>query len=298
MRVLLAGGSGFLGTALRDRLARRGHEVTRLVRGDVAGAGESRWDPYRGTVDPRVVEAADVVVNAAGSPLAGNPHSATYRRTLRESRVRTTRTLAEAIARSDRRPAFLAQNGTSFYGDRGDEVLAEESGTGEGSLLTDIARDWQAATEPASEAGARVCVLRTGAVLHRSGGAFQVLHLLFRLGLGGPLGSGEQYFPIVPRSEWVRAATFLLENESCDGVYNLVAPDPPTNAEFTAELGRMLHRPTLLRVPAPVIRRAAGQLAGEVLGSFRVQPARLQAAGFEFETVTLRDKLTAALTAA
>lgn len=292
----MAGGSGFIGTALRGELARRGHEVTRLVRRDAAGPGESRWDPYQGSLDPAVVEAADVVVNVAGSPLAGNPHSARYRRTLRESRVRTTRTLAEAIARSERRPAFLAQNGSSFYGDRGDEVLTEDSGTAPGSLLTDITHDWQAATDPAREAGARVCVLRSGVVLHRSGGAFQVLRLVFKLGLGGRLGSGRQYFPLISRTDWVRAAVFLTEHDECAGVYNLAAPDPGTNAEFTAELARMLHRPAALSVPAPVIRTAAGPLAGELLGSCRVEPARLRWAGFTFDHPTLREQLTAALT--
>jgi len=296
MRIVMAGGSGFLGTAWRDHLARQGHEVTRLVRGEPASADESRWDPYAGRVDPAVIEAADVVANLAGSPLAGNPHSASYRRTLRESRVTTTRTLAEAVAASARKPALLAQNGSSFYGDRGDEVLTEESGSGEGSLLTDIAREWQAATEPASDAGARVCVMRTGAVLHRSGGAFRVLQLLFRAGLGGPIGSGRQYFPIISLRDWVRAATFLATHEECSGVYNLVGPDVATNAEFTRELGRMLHRPTALRVPTTPVRTAAGQLAGEVLGSFRVEPARLLAAGFEFEDPTLNSRLAAALT--
>jgi hypothetical protein len=295
MRVVIAGASGFLGTAWRDHLARQGHEVVRLVRGEALSANESQWDPYAGRVEPEVIASADVVACLSGSPLAGNPHSARYRATLRASRVRSTATLAEAIARSERKPAFLAQNGTSFYGDRGDEVLTEDSETAAGSLLTDITRDWQAATGPAAEAGARVCVMRTGPTLHRRAQAFRLIRTAFLTGLAGPLGDGRQYFPIISLNDWLRAATFLAVRDESRGVYNFSMPEPCTNAEFTAALGERLHRPTRLRVPATPLRAVTGRLSGELLGSARVVPARLQAEGFIFEQPDLDSVLTYAL---
>ncbi len=295
MRFLIAGSSGFLGTALRRHLREEGHEVVRLVRGEAHGAGESSWDPYAGELDRDQVERADVVVNLAGRPLLGNPHSAAYRRELRESRVTTTAVLAEAIAAGDRKPAYLAQNGTAFYGDRGAEMLTEEAGTAPGSILTDVTREWQDATLPASEAGARVCILRTGPVLHRSGGAMKPLLLLFRSGLAGRLGGGQQYFPVASLHDWVRATTFLATNETSAGPYNMTAPDPPTNAEFTRALGAALGRPTVIPVPGPLIRLGAGPLAPELLGSLRTVPAKLQAEGFTFRHPGVEAVIRAAL---
>ena len=296
MRLVLAGASGFLGTAWRDHLAQQGHEVVRLVRGDAMSANESSWDPMRGQVDQAVIEEADVVACLSGSPLAGNPHSQKYRTTLRDSRVRSTATIAEAIARSDRKPVFLAQNGTSFYGERRDEVLTEDSGTAPGSLLTEVTREWQAATEPAADAGARVCVLRTAPVMDRRGLTLKLIRRVFLTGLAGTLGDGSQYFPVISLNDWLRAATFLASNDASSGPYNLSMPEPCTNAEFTAALGERLHRPTRLRVPAAPLRLLAGQLSGELLGSARVVPAHLLADGFVFEQPDLDAVLTAALT--
>jgi uncharacterized protein (TIGR01777 family) len=297
MRFVIAGSSGFLGTALRDHLAREGHEVVRLVRGEEVSDNESRWDPYRGSVDQHVVENADVVVNLAGASFVRWPLTAAYKQTFRDSRVVTTRTLADAIAGSQRKPAFLAQNGTSYYGDRGDEVLTEDSpGGDDGTFLNGITKHWQAATTPASDAGARVCVMRTSAVLHRRGGAFRPLHRVFRTGLGGPVGDGRQYFPTISLTDWVRAAAFLATNRTSQGAYNLSGPAPTTNEEFVHELGRMLHRPTRLRVPALPLRKAFPELSPELLSSVRVEPARLEAEGFVFEHPTLDSRLAAALT--
>lgn len=295
MRIVLAGGSGFLGTMWRDQLAQQGHEVVRLVRGEAMSASESHWDPYAGQVDQAVIESADVVACFSGSPLAGNPHSAKYRRTLRDSRVRPTATLADAIAKSDRKPAFLAQNGSSFYGDRGDEVLTEDSGTAPGSLLTEVTRDWQSATEPAADAGARVCILRTAPVMDRRALTLRLIRGVFLTGLGGPLGDGSQYFPVISLNDWLRAVTYLASNEASSGAYNLSMPEPCTNAEFTAALGARLHRPTRLRVPAAPLRKLAGRVSGELLGSIRVVPARLLAEGFVFEQPDVDSVLDAAL---
>ncbi len=297
MRFVVAGASGFLGTALRDHLAREGHDVVRLVRGEPASANESRWDPYTGVVDQQAVDAADVVVNLAGASFYRWPLTDKYQQIFRDSRVVTTRVLAEAVARSQRKPAFLAQNGTSYYGNRGEEVLTEASPAGDdGTFLNGITKQWEAATRPASDAGGRVCVLRTSAVLHRSGGAFKPLHLLFRAGLGGPAGDGRQYFPTISLNDWVRAVTFLAEHDECAGAYNLTGPGPTTNEEFTTELGRMVHRPTVLRLPATPLRRVFPELSPELLSSVRAEPARLPEAGFSFEERTLNQRLAAEMT--
>jgi uncharacterized protein (TIGR01777 family) len=243
-----------------------------------------------------VIDDADVVANLAGAPIAHWPWTASYKRTLHDSRVLTTRTLAEAVAASPAKPAFLAQNGIAGYGDRGDEVLTEESSTPGGSTLGRITLEWQEATKPAADAGARVCVMRTAVVLHRSGGALKPLYYLFRAGLGGPIGNGRQYFATISLNDWLRALTFLATNEKCHGVYNLTGPGTTTNEEFSKQLGRMLNRPTLVRAPAWPMRKALGELSNELLGSARVEPERLLADGFEFEQPTLNERLAAALT--
>jgi uncharacterized protein len=295
MRLVLAGASGFLGTAWRDHLAREGHEVVRLVRGEAMSASESHWDPYAGQVDRGLIESADVVANLAGAPLAHWPWTEAYKRTFVDSRVVTTRTLAEAIAASDRKPAFLAQNGVAGYGDQGDVPLTEESASTADTFMGGVTRAWQDAAGPAADGGARVVVMRTSVILDKRGGALKPLLLAFKAGLGGPIGSGEQYFSTISMSDWVRAATYLATHDAARGVYNLSAPHPSTNGEFARELARMLHRPSAVAMPAWPIRKAVGAVSSELLSSTRVEPARLLAEGFEFEHPTLQSRLTAAL---
>jgi uncharacterized protein (TIGR01777 family) len=295
MRLVLAGASGFLGTAWRDHLAREGHEVVRLVRGEAMSASESHWDPYAGQVDRALIESADVVANLAGAPLAHWPWTEAYKRTFLDSRVVTTRTLAEAIAASDRKPAFLAQNGVAGYGDQGDVPLTEESASTADTFMGGVTRAWQDAAGPAADGGARVVVMRTSVILDKRGGALKPLLLAFKAGLGGPIGSGEQYFSTISMPDWVRAATYLATHDAARGVYNLSAPHPSTNGEFARELARMLHRPSALAMPAWPIRKAVGAVSSELLSSTRVEPARLLAEGFEFEHPTLHGRLTAAL---
>ena len=296
MRFVLAGVSGFLGTAWRDHLAREGHEVVRLVRRVALSASESRWDPYAGHVDPDLVESADVVGTLSGAPLAHWPWTASYKRTFTQSRVATTRTLAEAIAASDRRPAVVAQNGIAGYGDRGDAPLTEESAFDADTFMGRVTRAWQDATTAAVEAGARTVVMRSGVVLDRHGGAMKPLLPLFKAGLGGPVGDGSQYFSTISMRDWVRAATHLAVDGGASGVYNVSAPNPTTNAEFGKELGRMLHRPAVLPAPTWAIRRVVGDVSSELLNSTRVEPARLLEEGFVFEHPTLNERLAAALT--
>lgn len=293
MRIVIAGASGFLGTHLSDELGRRGHEVTALVRRPTSAPHESTWDPYAGIYDRGVIEGADVVVNLAGAPTAGNPHSQKWAAELRESRVTTTRLLARAIAGAEAPPAFLAGNGISWYGDHGAEVLTEESDSRGDSLLTRVTREWQAAADPAVEAGARVCVLRTAPVMDRRSEPLRQLRVLFKLGLGARLGDGSQYMPMISLRDWVGGVVHLAEHDTARGPFNLTAPEAPTNAEFTQVLAAAVHRPALVATPKALLKLAAGQMAPELLGSLNVRPAALERAGYGF-----RDRDVSAVLAA
>ncbi len=295
LSIVLAGGSGFLGSHLRTALTGRGHAVTTLVRRPTSAADESTWDPYAGSLDRDLVAGADVVVNLAGSPTVGNPHSKKWARELRESRVTTTRLLAEAIAAAPEPPAFLAGNGISFYGDHGDAVLTEVSDTRGHALLTQVARAWQAAAAPAAEAGSRVCVLRTSPVMDRRAAPLRQLRLLFKAGLGGRLGNGHQYMAMVSLRDWVGAVVHLAEHPDADGPFNICLPEPPTNAEFTKALAAAVRRPALLPAPGPLLKVAGGQMAPELLGSLNVRPAALLASGFTFEDADVEALITTGL---
>lgn len=296
MRFLIAGSSGFLGTHLRERLAGEGHEITRLVRSS-PGPGDVQWDPYAGTVDRAAVEAADVVVNLAGTPTIGNPHSRTWARNLRESRVTTTRVLADAVASSERKPAFLAQNAIAGYGDHGDRPVPETTPLTADTLLGKLTREWQAVTEPAAEAGARVCVLRTAVVLDQRSAPLRQQLLQFKAGAGGRLGSGRQYYPVITTRDWVAAAAFLAARDDVSGPVNLSAPHAPTNAEFTSALAERVHRPAVMHVPAAVLKVTAGRMAPEILNSVRVVPQVLLGAGFTFGDPEIGAILDSALAA-
>ena len=284
MRVVAAGVSGFLGTALREALARQGHEVVTLVRGTASGPSQSRWDPYAGDVDRDVIASADAVVNLAGAPIARWPWTESYRRTLLESRVQTTRTLSRALVDTTGgdRKVWLNASGVGAYGEgRGGEILTEDSALGSG-FLAEVVRQWEAETQPAQDAGVRVCRMRTSVVLDRSGGALRPMLVPFRLGGGARFGSGEQYFSVISLRDWVSAALHLLADADLSGAVNLALPDPPTNREFTEALARQLHRPARLAVPSGPLKLALGGLSNELLGSLRVVPQRLTAAGFTF----------------
>lgn len=278
--MLIAGSSGFLGTLLRQRLVALGHEVTGLVRSE-AGAGQVRWDPYAEPLAPSVVDDHDVVVNLAGAPLIGNVHSQTWARRVMTSRVTTTQVLAQAIAAGERRPAFLAGNGIAFYGDRGAAPLDERASSEGEALLSRVSRAWQAAAEPAAEAGARVCVLRTSPVMDRRSQPLGILRRVFRAGLGGPLGSGDQYMPMISARDWVDAVVHLAGNDVA-GPVNLCCEHTPTNREFTEALASALSRPAVFKVPAAVLRPAAGAMAPELLGSVNGVPRALLESGFGF----------------
>ncbi|MEJ7834212.1 MAG: TIGR01777 family oxidoreductase [Nocardioides sp.] len=282
MHIVIAGSSGFLGTNLTEELVRRGHAVTALVRKPSSAPDESTWDPYQRVYDRGVIEAADVVINLAGTPTVGNPHSKKWARELRESRVTTTALLAEAIADSERKPAFLAGNGISYYGDHGDQVLTEDSDSRGHALLTEVTREWEAAAEPAAAAGARVCILRTAPVMDRRSDPLKQLRRLFKLALGARLGDGRQHMAMVSLRDWVGAVAHLAEHDTASGPFNICCPDTPTNAEFTKALAEAVERPAFAFVPKSLLRVGAGQMAPELLGSLNVRPAALEASGYTF----------------
>lgn len=295
LTIVIAGASGFLGRHLSEELVRRGHGVVALVRRPTSAPDESRWDPYAGDYDRGVIDGADVVVNLAGTPTVGNPHSASWAKELRESRVTTTHVLAEAIAASGRPAAYLAGNGISYYGDHGQEVVTERSDSRGDALLTDVTREWQAATQPAADAGARVCILRTAPVMDRSAPPLKQLLLLTRLGLGAQLGDGRQRMPMISLRDWVGAVAHLAEHPDVAGPVNLCCPETPTNAEFTEALARAVDRRSFLKVPRFAIEAGAGKMAPEVLGSINARPTVLEAAGYPFADRTVHEVVRAAL---
>jgi uncharacterized protein (TIGR01777 family) len=298
MHVVVGGASGFLGRHLIGELGARGHSVVSLVRREPTADDESRWDPASGTLDQGVVEDADVVVNLAGSPTIGNPHSSSWARNLRESRVTTTRTLAEAVARSRRRPAYLAGNAVAIYGDHGDAQVTEAGDSRGHTLMTEVTRVWEAAAQPAVDAGARVCVLRTAPVLDHASEPLRTLRRLFRLGLGGPIGSGRQYFPIVSLRDWLGGVIHLAQSPDAQGRFNVCCPQTPTNAEFTRALARAVGRPAIVRVPSVAVRAGAGPLAPEVLGSLNLLPQGLLDSGYEFHDRDVTAVIAAGLSSA
>lgn len=294
LNVVIAGASGFLGSHLSDELRARGHAVVSLVRRPVHSSHESSWDPYAGTYDRDTIERADVVVNLAGTPTIGNPHSGTWARNLRESRVTTTRVLAGAVADSDRKPAFLAGNAIAWYGDHGSAVVTETSDSRGDSLLTEVTREWQDAAQPAAEAGARVCFLRTAPVMDRSGPPLKQLTLLTKLGLGARLGDGRQYMSMISLRDWVGGTAHLVEHDVA-GPANLCCPETPTNKEFTDALARAVHRKAFLVAPTAAIKLGAGPLAPEALGSINLRPAVLENSGYAFRDRTVEDVIRAGL---
>jgi uncharacterized protein len=295
MLFLVAGASGFLGRHLVEGLRANGDEVRSLVRSTPSAPDQVRWDPAHGSLDPATLDGIDVVVNVAGSPTLGNPHSKTWARNMLESRVSTTRTLAAAIAAHPGKPAFLAQNGVGWYGDHGPEVITEASDTRGDAFMTNVSREWQSAATPAVEAGARVCVLRTVPVYDRTAPPLKQQLLMFQLGLGAQLGDGRQFFPVISLRDWVAAVIHVGHDASLSGPVNLCAPRTPTNAEFTQALARAVHRKAFLRVPAFVIKPGAGRMANEVLGSLNVVPEALDKSGFRFRDEDVDDVLAEAL---
>ena len=237
MKIAVTGSTGFLGTPLVSSLRSDGHEVLRLVRRAPSGLDEVTWDPVAGTADVGALGGVEAVVHLAGAGVGDHRWTEAYKRTILDSRVDGTRTISTAITRLDPMPRVLVSaSAVGFYGDRGEEVLTEESPPG-GGFLADVVQSWEAAAAPAVAAGVRVVHPRTGIVLSKDGGALGRMSMLFRLGLGGKLGSGRQYWPWISLTDEIRALRFLLDTESLSGPVNLTGPEPATNAAITSAIG-------------------------------------------------------------
>lgn len=299
MRVFISGASGFLGTALTRELRAAGDTpiamVRRAPRSEVND--EVQWDPEQ-PLDAAKLADCDAMVHLAGKNIAGR-WTPEFKRELLESRTHGTRTLANAAAESFRKTGrprvFVSASGAGYYGSRGDELLAEENAPGSG-FLADVSRQWEAATAPASAVGVRVVCLRIGVVLARNGGALKSMLPPFRLGLGGRVGSGKQYWSWIALEDVIGVIVFALQNESLSGPVNVVAPNPVTNEDFAHALGNVLRRPTIFPLPEFAVRLLLGEMGQELLlASARVVPDKLRAAGYVFRYTDVERALRAAL---
>jgi uncharacterized protein (TIGR01777 family) len=300
-RWLITGSSGLVGTALRAFLSAGGHEVVRLTRGAPASrnaleASGASWDPAAGRLDPDNVSGYDVVVHLAGAGIAEGRWTARRKAQIRDSRVEGTHLLARSLAAASGPPRVLVcASAVGFYGDRGDMQVDEGSAAGSG-FLADTARAWEAAARPAIDAGIRVVFLRIGIVLSATGGALARMLLPFRIGLGGPLGDGRQYWSWIALDDLVGVVLHVVASEGLAGPVNAVAPDAVRNADFSRSLGRVLRRPALFRVPAPAIRLLLGEMGQELLlTGARVRPTKLIDSGFEYRFAELEPALRHAI---
>lgn len=295
MRIAITGASGLIGSALVPALESDGHEVLRLVRREAEEPGEVSWDPESGIVDTAALGGIGAVVHLAGESIGQRWTSATKQRVL-DSRVSGTRAIAQAVATLDPTPVLVSASAIGYYGNRGDETLTESSPRGTG-FLADVVEAWEQAAQPARDAGARVVHLRQGIVLARRGGALQRLLTPFKLGVGGRVGSGRQWWSWIGLEDVVRAYQFVLEAQ-VEGPVNLTAPNPATNADLVKALGRALGRPAVLPLPSFAVSIAFGQMGREMLlEGQRVLPERLTEAGFTFAHPSLDEALAAALAA-
>ncbi|MFT3715515.1 MAG: TIGR01777 family oxidoreductase [Gordonia sp. (in: high G+C Gram-positive bacteria)] len=289
MRIAVAGSHGLIGSALTDSLAASGHQVTRLVRGTESGSGQIRWDPEAEPLAPEVLDGVDAVVGLGGVGIGDARWSGAVKQRLRDSRITPTEVLAEAV-RDAGIPVFVNASATGYYGDTGRDAVTEASPAGTG-FLAGLTADWEAATAAASESS-RVVLLRTAPVLSRSGGLLARLRRIYRLGLGGPIGSGRQFFSWITLPDAIGAITHALTDEDIAGPVNLSAPQQVRYREFSDLLAARLHRPAFVHVPGAVARAAGGEMAQELLlASSRVEPAVLTGTGYVFEQPTLAEAL-------
>jgi uncharacterized protein (TIGR01777 family) len=297
MNILISGATGLVGTDLAATLSGQGHVVGRLSRPGSTAAGKTvSWDPERGTIDRRGLEGFDAVVHLAGENIASGRWNAAKKARIKDSRVKGTRLLCENLAQLERPPkTLLSASAIGYYGSRGDEVLTEQSHSGAG-FLAEVCREWEAATTPARERNIRVVLLRLGVILTPKGGSLAKMLVPFRLGAGGRIGDGRQYFSWIMLDDVIGAIEHCLRREEVSGAVNVVAPTPVTNGEFTQTLGRVLSRPTIFPMPAFAARLAFGEMADELLlSSQRVEPAVLKATGYSFRFPELEPGLRAVL---
>jgi uncharacterized protein len=285
MRIAITGASGLIGSALEPALLERGHDVVRLVRRAPVGANEIRWDPAGAELDIAALEGVGAIVHLAGENI-GQRWTAERRREVLASRLDGTTLVAEAVAALDPRPVLLCASAVGFYGQRGDTVLTESAPQGEG-FLADVVQAWESAAGLARDAGARVVHYRQAPILARREGMLQRMLLPFRLGLGGRVGSGDQWWSWVAIDDIVAGYVFALDHP-VEGVFNLASPEPLRNRDFVRTLGRALHRPTVFPLPATAVKLVWGDMGEEfLLGGQRAVPERLLDAGFAFAYPTL-----------
>jgi uncharacterized protein (TIGR01777 family) len=299
MRIAVTGSTGLIGTALTAALREDGHDVLRLVRHthpDEA-AGERHWSPF-GDPDPKPYEGCDAVVHLAGAGLGDHRWSAAYKREIVESRVHGTDTLARSLALCSEPPrALLSASAIGWYGDTGSRAVTESAPSAD-TFLGRLCRDWEAATRPASEAGIPVALLRNGIVLDARGGALGRMLPPFKLGVGGPIAGGKQYFSFIGMGDYLAAVKHIMTltlDGTMSGPVNVTGPQPVTNKAFSKALGQVLHRPAVMPIPGAPLRVALGQMSGELTTSQRVLPARLAESGFGFATPGVAEALGAAL---
>lgn len=291
MHIAVTGSSGLVGSALVPFLTTHGHRVARLVRGSPL-TGDLLWDPAEGVKDLSRLEEVDAVIHLAGENIAAGRWTPQRKGEIRRSRVEGTRRLSESLAKLLRRPKVLVSaSAVGFYGDRGDEILTEDSAPGK-DFLAQVCRGWEAATEPASRAGIRVVHLRFGMILSQAGGALKKMLLPFRMGVGGRMGSGAQYVSWIAVDDAIGAIHHVVCTESIEGAVNGVTPTPVTNAEFSQVLARVLSRPAVFPMPVFTARLAFGEMADALLlASQRAMPTRLQASGYRFRYPELESAL-------
>lgn len=293
MKVLVSGSSGLIGSAVVTQLKKDGHSVSRLVRSK-SGLPEEQvlWNPTARIIDSRGLEGFDAFIHLAGDPIAEGRWTQEKKAAIRDSRVKGTRLITEAVARLARPPkAFLCASAIGYYGDRGDELLTEESPPGTG-FLPETGIQWEQACQPAADVGARVVNLRFGIVMSKEGGALKKMLPPFLFGMGGKLGGGKQWMSWISLPDAAAAVSHALTDASLRGPVNITAPNPATNADFTKALGKALRRPAVATVPAFAVRMMFGEMAdAALLASTRVEPKRLKASGFRFKHPDLEPAL-------
>jgi hypothetical protein len=302
MRIAITGSSGLVGRALAASLLGDGHEVVRLVRREPRasvpdGSTEARWAPTTGFVDPEALRGVDAMVHLAGAGVADHRWTTAYKQEIRDSRVLGTKTLADWYAglSADWHPSvFVSCSAIGYYGDTGGQPV-DESGPAASDFLAKLCVEWEAAAEPARQAGIRTVHPRMGVVIARGGGAFGRLLPFAKAGLGGRLGSGRQYWSVISLADTVAALRFAIDTPELSGPVNFTSPEPVTNRDLTTALGRALHRPTVFPVPGFALRLALGGFADSILYSQRVLPGRLLGTGFQFTHPTAEAALKAAL---
>jgi uncharacterized protein (TIGR01777 family) len=294
-RIAITGASGLVGTRLVERLEERGDVVLRLVRSQPSAPNEIHWNPAGGTIDKEALEGLDAVVHLAGASIAGGLWTEKRKRMIRLSRVDGTALLSQALTTLKQPPQVLVSTSAiGYYGEGGQQVITEASPSGD-DFLAEVCRAWEQAASPAKQSGIRVVHPRLGLVLDGEGGILPLMSIPFKLGMGGEIGSGDQYMSWIMLDDLVDLLIHSIENENLSGPVNAVAPDPVTNREFTKAMGRALKRPTFMKVPAFAARTVGGQLVEQlILVSQRVVPAEIQDTGFTFRYPTIDAALQAA----